>query len=251
MRPGPEQILTLPNALTLVRIPLAAAVWVAPGSAVWLASVLAAAGLSDALDGRVARAIRNRRARRGEDPARIGQARRVGAWLDPLCDKLFVVSVLVAVAVAYDPSLPVVALIATRELVLVPFVLLYQFTPSLRRGVTFDYRADRIGKATTGIQFAAILSIVFWPLPVRLLAVLAALIGMAAAVNYLLRALGDVRTAERRTITARWIDLASSRPEDGRWDASDAADVDRGGTGRTDEDPDRGADGGRGHTATS
>ena len=50
--------MNLPNALTLIRVPLAGIVWVAPHDRAWLFAVLAAAAMSDVLDGRVARLLR-------------------------------------------------------------------------------------------------------------------------------------------------------------------------------------------------
>jgi cardiolipin synthase (CMP-forming) len=195
MRLARENIFTLPNALTLVRVPLAGLVWVDPSSRPWLFAVMASAAASDMLDGRVARAIRARRLTRGHDAGRIAEAHAVGAWLDPLCDKLFVLSVVAAVAVVYQPSMVDLLLIAVREIILIPFVLAYALSPRTRGRVRFDFRAGVLGKATTVAQFAAIISIVVWPGVTQVLAVAAALVGLAAGVDYLWRAVTMARVA--------------------------------------------------------
>lgn len=190
-----ERVFTLPNALTLLRLPLAAVIWAAPGERVWLLAVLAAAAATDVLDGRIARRIRARRAARGEDPRRLGEAHAIGSWLDPLCDKLFVLSVVAAVAYAFAPPLYLLALIATREIVLIPFVLAYALVPSARRLLRVDFRAGTAGKATTVIQFAAVVAIVFWPDAAITLSAAAAAAGLVASVLYLRRAIAMARYA--------------------------------------------------------
>lgn len=194
---GSERLFTLPNALTFVRLPLAALIWAAPGERAWLLGILAVAAATDVLDGRVARAIRARRMSRGEDPGRLGEAHALGSWLDPLCDKLFVLSVVGAVAYAFRPPLYQVALIAAREIILVPFALAYALVPSARRLLRVDFRAGVAGKATTVIQFAAVAAIVFLPGAAIVLCAAAAAAGLVASVLYLHRAIGVARHAGR------------------------------------------------------
>lgn len=76
--PAAEQrrLLAAADALTLLRVPLAGAFIGAPDPA-WRALVLCTAALSDLLDGRIAR--------------RYGSS-RLGAFLDPVADKLFAAS---------------------------------------------------------------------------------------------------------------------------------------------------------------
>ncbi|HLU68431.1 MAG TPA: CDP-alcohol phosphatidyltransferase family protein [Kofleriaceae bacterium] len=213
MHAAPEHIFTAPNVLTLARVPLGAAVWLAPGNRAWLVAILVAAAVSDVLDGRVARAIRRERLARGRDPGDLGEAQAVGAWLDPMCDKIFVASVLAAVAVTYRPPVELVVLIATRELVLVPLVAAYRFIPALRRRLHFDFRAGRLGKLTTVIQFAAVGAVVFWPPGARELSVVASVAGLAAATRYLQRAFSQAPhpARSRSGKAARGSDPAGSR----------------------------------------
>jgi cardiolipin synthase (CMP-forming) len=72
--------LTLANQLTLMRIGLVPAfvLLVVYGYLGWALLVFAVAGLTDALDGLIAR--------------RAGQRTTIGAWLDPMADKLLMVT---------------------------------------------------------------------------------------------------------------------------------------------------------------
>jgi phosphatidylglycerophosphate synthase len=183
-----ERLFTLPNLLTLVRLPMAAAVWLAPGRPEVIIPLLIAAALTDVVDGRVARAIRARRVARGEPAPRLAGPRGIGAWLDPLCDKVFVASSLAAVAWAVRPPLAVVLMIALRELFLVPLVAVYRIVPNLRGRKRFDLRAGRFGKLTTVAQFAALAALLVAEEMVWPMAMMAAGAGAAAVVVYTRRA---------------------------------------------------------------
>lgn len=183
-----ERVFTLPNALTLSRLPMAAAVWIAPTHAPSMIALMIAAAVTDVLDGRFARAIRRRRLERGEDPGRLADKGGVGAWLDPVCDKTFVLSLLLAVYVARQPAWWVVPAIATRELFLVPMALGYRLVPGLRARMRFDFRAGWTGKLATVAQFVAVAALIAAPDAAGALAVVAAVVGFAAFVHYAVRA---------------------------------------------------------------
>jgi cardiolipin synthase len=173
--PTLRQLTTPPNLMSLVRIPLAGLVWLAPTSVAWVLSLLALSALSDLLDGRMARA----RGVAGED---------LGAWLDPLCDKIFVVSALVAVWVTHGPAWWLALLAATRELFLFPLVVARFLVPSLRER-HFRWQAKALGKATTVAQFALFAAVLVGFEPAWLpLAVVSAVLGAAAGVQYGVRA---------------------------------------------------------------
>jgi phosphatidylglycerophosphate synthase len=103
--PGKAPFLTLPNLLTLSRIPLGALVWLRPLDPVFVLGIMTLAGITDVLDGWV-----ERRRHPGST------AETAGAWLDPLCDKIFILSVLLAITVAGSLPLWLVPLIALREI---------------------------------------------------------------------------------------------------------------------------------------
>ena len=183
-----QPILTLPNLLTLARIPLAALVWFVADRADLLIPIMVVAAITDLLDGRFARMIRARRQRQGIETGLLGEAAGIGAWLDPVCDKLFVMSLLAAIWVTHDPHPLVVAAIATRELFLVPIVLVYKLIPRSRRDFHFDFRAGLVGKLATVAQFTAVAAILVAPDVLLYLAVIAAVTGILATIHYLWRA---------------------------------------------------------------
>ena len=80
-------VLTTANQLTLLRMLLIPAfvILVLYGHLGWALVVFATAGLTDALDGLIAR--------------RAGQKTRLGAWLDPMADKLLLMSTFVVLTV--------------------------------------------------------------------------------------------------------------------------------------------------------
>jgi phosphatidylglycerophosphate synthase len=74
--PEQQRLLAPVDLLTLLRVPLAGAFVAAPDP-LWRATILCAAAISDLVDGRIAR--------------RFGGS-RLGAFLDPVADKIFVAS---------------------------------------------------------------------------------------------------------------------------------------------------------------
>src|SRR5262245_29702605 len=109
----------LANALTISRIPLAVVFWLTYGHAAVSVAVIAAAALSDSLDGAIARWARAH--------AR-GPVSTSGEWLDPLADKIFIVVVLATIAVHEHVSLAVVLAVAARELLIIPLGIAYRLT---------------------------------------------------------------------------------------------------------------------------
>lgn len=162
----------LAHALTLSRLPLAVALVGTYGDVVATVVLIALAAATDAADGTVARWAR-RRGATGPD---------IGAWLDPLVDKVFVVVVLATIW-AHTRDALVIALIAARELVLVPLVIGYL----LGRRPVSHLRADPVGKAATIAQFVACAVAIGVPAWGRPVAAVAAVLGLAAVVHYVRR----------------------------------------------------------------
>jgi phosphatidylglycerophosphate synthase len=157
------------HALTLSRLPLAIALWWVWGDPTWSVVLVVLAALSDVADGQVARRAK-RRGAGGPD---------IGGWLDPLVDKLFVAIVLAAIW-THTPDLAVIALVGARELVLVPLVAVYL----ARRKPHPELRADVFGKIATVAQFIALCVIALAPRYALPAAVVAAVLGLAAAGHY-------------------------------------------------------------------
>jgi phosphatidylglycerophosphate synthase len=178
-------LMWLANGLTVARIPLAAVFWATYGRVEWsiLAIVLAAA--TDALDGRIARRAR----------ARIGAgAGHAGEWLDPVADKIFVFTVAASIVAHGDAPWALAVLVLARELVIVPAGIVYRLVLVHRPPVEHAFQADALGKATTIVQLAAVLALVTRaPVVGPVLAVAAAVLGLAAAVHYVVRAKSTTR----------------------------------------------------------
>lgn len=180
-----DRLLTLPNALTLSRIPLAGALWIDPGSKFVLLAITVAAAVTDILDGRIARAERRRAARRGECSNRVAAQGGIGSWLDPLCDKTFLVSMLAAVYVTERPPLWMLVAIGAREIIVVPLAAAYRLWPAVRKRLHFDFRASSAGKLGTVTQFAAVGAILLASPTAPALALAAGVVGVVAALTYL------------------------------------------------------------------
>lgn len=159
------------HALTFVRLPIAIALTQTWGDRTWSAALVGLAALTDTLDGTVARWAK----RRGSAPRWD-----IGGWLDPVIDKLFVLIVL-GLIVWHTQGLALVALIAARELALVPVAIAWAI-----QGKTLRGRAARpLGKLATIAQFfacaVAVIEVAWaWPL-----AIACAVLGLAAVVDYL------------------------------------------------------------------
>lgn len=172
---------TLANALSLARLPLAVAVWVVADRPFLLLAVIALAGLTDVLDGWVARRYQ---------PSCPEAA--VGSWLDPLCDKIFVLSLLGALWLQYALDAWLVVLICTREIVQLPVFVLYAAVPRLHH-LHIDFRAAMLGKLTTVAQFAAVIAVLFAPEALLEVAVVTAVMGFAAGATYVHRGVRYLR----------------------------------------------------------
>ena len=127
-----DRVLTLPNLLSVLRlvgVPLFLWLLLGPEADGWAVLVLMASGVSDWLDGRLAR--------------RWNQISRVGQLLDPLADRLYVVSVLLGLGLREVVPWWLVALLLGRDLVLALTV------PVLRSRGLVALPVHFLGKAAT------------------------------------------------------------------------------------------------------
>jgi cardiolipin synthase len=181
-----DPFFTLPNLLTLSRVPLGILVWLRPADPVFLLGVMALAGVTDVLDGWLERRHQRLLGRGGETP---DSPRTVGVWLDPLCDKVFILSVLAAIAVTRHPPLWILPLVALREILQALIAVAARTVPALGRCLRFRFRANLLGKSATVAQFLTIGAILLspgWQIP---LAITTAALGVIAVVIYVRRAL--------------------------------------------------------------
>jgi cardiolipin synthase (CMP-forming) len=130
-----DRVFTIPNLISLARLAgVPVFLWLVLGVRTqagdwWALGLLAAAGVSDWLDGKIARAL--------------DQQSRIGELLDPSADRLYIVSTVVALAIRSIIGWWLVAVLAVRELVLGVVLLL------LRRRGYGPLHVSFVGKAAT------------------------------------------------------------------------------------------------------
>lgn len=130
-------MLTLPNIITLIRLPLA--LLYLYESVPMRATILILAMLSDALDGYFAR--------------RYNYTSRVGTFLDPLADKLFVFAVL-GTLLSEGRLLPWEAItMLCRDFSVMIFAVYLMYKGNLAQ---YQFRAIWCGKLMTALQFVVL-----------------------------------------------------------------------------------------------
>lgn len=109
---SPDVPLSIPNLITLARILLVpVVVWaIAAGEMLMAFGLFLAAGLSDAVDGFLAK--------------RFGMTSELGAYLDPLADKTLIVSIYVTLGITGALPRWLVILVVSRDIMIVGAVIL-------------------------------------------------------------------------------------------------------------------------------
>jgi len=143
--PDLRQFRAVPNLLTLLRlftIPFIV-IEILDGRWGWAFALFFLAGLSDGLDGLLAR--------------RLGQATRLGLYLDPIADKLMLSTLfLVLTHVGLIPRY-VTVLVFSRDLGILLIATLLFATGTLR-----DFQPSVFGKLNTATQILAVVVIFCW-----------------------------------------------------------------------------------------
>ncbi len=130
-----DRVFTIPNMISFARLAgVPVFLWLVLGLRTqtgdwWALGLLAAAGLSDWLDGKIARAM--------------NQQSRIGELLDPAADRLYIVSTIVALAIRGIIGWWLVAALGARELMLGVVLL------ALRRRGYGPLHVSFVGKAAT------------------------------------------------------------------------------------------------------
>jgi cardiolipin synthase len=130
-----DRVFTIPNMISFARLAgVPVFLWLVLGLRTqagdwWAFGLLAAAGLSDWLDGKIARAM--------------NQQSRIGELLDPSADRLYIVSTVIALAIRGIIGWWLVAALAVRELMLGVVLL------ALRRRGYGPLHVSFVGKAAT------------------------------------------------------------------------------------------------------
>ena len=127
-----DRVFTVPNLISMARlagVPVVLWLVLVPKADWWAVGLLIAAGLSDWLDGKLARAW--------------NQQSRLGQVLDPAADRLYIAATLIALAVRAIIPWWLVAVLVSRELVLGVALLV------LRRHSFGPLQVSFLGKAAT------------------------------------------------------------------------------------------------------
>jgi cardiolipin synthase len=139
-----EAVFTIANQLTLLRMLLIPAfiVLIVEHELGWALAVFAVAGVTDGLDGLIARAK--------------GQKTTLGAWLDPMADKLMLVSAFVVLTLpnlglANKLPLWLTALVISRDVGIVITVAIVNLAIGRR-----TFRPSIFGKLATGVYIVTV-----------------------------------------------------------------------------------------------
>ncbi|MBK7582724.1 MAG: CDP-alcohol phosphatidyltransferase family protein [Myxococcales bacterium] len=177
-----KDLLLVPSLLSLTRVPLAVGFVLALNHP-WLElAILAAAGATDVLDGFWAR--------------RHGQVTATGAVVDPITDKLFVLTVVGSLIATSRLTPGSVLLLATREIAEAPLVAWWALSQAKRRARVEQPMANVPGKLATVLQFITIGMAMFRAPYTAEMIWVTAVAGALAALSYWLR---DLRTTSSRT----------------------------------------------------
>lgn len=130
--PGRERVWTVPNALSIARIlgvPLFLWLVLGPEADWWALGVLAFAGVSDWLDGKIARAW--------------NQVSRIGTLLDPIADRLYIFAAVLGLVIRGIVPVWLLVVLVLRD------VLILGAIPVLRRYGYGPLPVNFAGKAAT------------------------------------------------------------------------------------------------------
>lgn len=174
-----SRLLSWPNAISLLRFPLAV-LFVLAESVVARSGIALVAGISDGVDGWLAR--------------RTGARTKAGELLDPIADKTFVFAALFGFVRTGELQFWELLVLLARDI----YVSVVFFV-ALALGLSLRFQVRRTGKIVTTLQIVAILVLLLVP---SWAPVLVGLIGVAAAiaiVDYTRAGLRSLRGDESAT----------------------------------------------------
>ena len=160
------QLGDLPNVLSLSRVIFAVG-FVAADGAMTRVGLVGAAGLSDVLDGWIAR--------------RLNAATRWGALLDPAADRVFVLAAALSLVASGALSVSAALVLIARDIATALGFLVALAVPWLR---TREFKARWLGKLVTVFQFIVLLAALVAPAIVGPLLVLVAVTSAWSIVDY-------------------------------------------------------------------
>jgi CDP-diacylglycerol--glycerol-3-phosphate 3-phosphatidyltransferase/cardiolipin synthase len=159
-------LLNLPNALSLSRLALVP-FFVASSATGTRVALVAAAAVTDLLDGWLAR--------------RRGVATRLGAILDPIADRTFVLAALAVLVAEGALGVWQCAVLLTRDVATTVGFVVARVARRLR---AVELQARLAGKVTTALQVAALLAVLLAPRLVPALVAAVGVVSLAAVADY-------------------------------------------------------------------
>ena len=134
-----SQLLTAPNQLTLLRMVFLPFIIIhlVNGHYFWALTLFVLAGVSDGLDGLLARTLK--------------QQTKIGQYLDPMADKLLLSTMFLVLSVLHRIPWKFTVLVFSRDICIVAVSAVLYIAAGLR-----DFRPSIFGKANTFAQVAAV-----------------------------------------------------------------------------------------------
>lgn len=167
---------TWADVISLSRLPLAAA-FVLAETALVQAVIVSAAALTDFIDGWFARHFR--------------QASRIGEIIDPIADKLFVLTIIVTLVARSQLRSWEVALLLIRDIYNTAAFFILQ-----ARKAEVSFRARLSGKVVTVLQIGSVVALLLDRRFFHPLLALTAVAGVWAIIDYTRSGLRDLRQAQ-------------------------------------------------------
>lgn len=138
--------INIPNVLTIIRILLVPlfVIFLIRDLFVSALVVFAIAGLSDGLDGLIARYFNQRTV--------------LGAYLDPIADKLLIISAFISLAVIKIIPGWLAVIVITRDVIILLGIAVFSITDIL-----IEIKPSLVSKCTTVAQLGTVIVILFYP----------------------------------------------------------------------------------------
>lgn len=162
------RLLTLPNVISLSRLVLAAA-FVTTRDPILRVGLIVTASATDFLDGWLAR--------------RRQSATKWGALIDPIADRVFVLTAVSSYLLTGEVSTGQYFILLSRDLATAVGFLVAQSVAWLR---PVEFRARWLGKVVTALQFLALLAVILQPSQVPWLVLLTGIVSAASIADYTL-----------------------------------------------------------------
>jgi cardiolipin synthase (CMP-forming) len=163
-----DRLVTLPNAVSMSRLVLAA-VFVAARDPIARFALVAVASVTDFLDGWLAR--------------RQHATTRSGALIDPIADRVFVFTAVCAFLVEGALSTASYFILLSRDIMTLIGYVVARSVPWLR---TVEFRARWLGKVVTALQLLTLVAVIAVPSAVPALVIVVGAASAASVADYTL-----------------------------------------------------------------